>query len=92
MKFLPEVKPLEQHSKEPLSEVIEASVTFSAFEGSLRSLLHFLFYLKQCLPTAAVSLSALEYELVHKLAVSHLCTVRVAYTVYLARLQTVLRC
>ena len=67
----------------------EASATFSAFvgfEGSLRSLLDFLFSLKQCVPTAAVSLSALAYELAHELAVAHLCTVRVAYMVYLARL------
>ena len=87
MKFLPFVKPLEQHSKEA-SEVIEASATFSAFEGSLRSLFVFLFSVKQCVPTAAVSLGTFAYELVHELAVSHLCTVRVAYMVYLARLRT----
>ena len=52
---------------------------FSAFDGSLRSLLDFLFFLKQCVPTAAVSLSALAYKLVHKLAVSHLCTVQVVH-------------
>ena len=69
--------------------MIEASATFSAFEGSLCSLLDFLFFLKQCFPTAAVSLSALAYELVHELAVSHLCTV---YMVYLARLRSALRC
>ena len=61
--------------------MIEASATFSAFEGSLRSLLDFLFSLKQFVPTAAVILSALAYKLVHKLAVSHLCTVRVTYNV-----------
>ena len=75
-----------------VSEVIEASATFSAFEGSLRSLLNFLFALKQCVSTAAVTLSALAYELVHKLAVSHLCTVQVAYMAYLARLQSAVRC
>ena len=58
--------------------MIEASATFSAFEGSLRSLLDFQFSLKQCVPTAAVILSALAYELVHKLAVSRLhCAGRV---------------
>ena len=72
--------------------MIEASATFSAFEGSLRSLLDFLFSLKQCVPTAAVILSALAYELVHELAVSRLCTVRVAYMVYLARLRSAVRC
>ena len=72
--------------------MIEASATFSAFEGSLRSLLDFLFSFKQCVPTAAVSLSALVYELVHELAVSHLCTVRVAYMVYLAQLRSAVRC
>ena len=72
--------------------MIEASATFSAFEASLRSLLHFLFSLKQCIPTAAVILSALAYELVHKLAVSHLCTVRVAYMVYLAQLRSAVCC
>ena len=48
----------------------EASATFSAFDGfvgSLRSLLDFVFSLKQCVPTAAVSLSALAYELAHEL-------------------------
>ena len=89
MKFLPFVKPLEQHSKEA-SEVIEASSTFSAFEGSLRSLFVFLFSVKQWVPTAAVILGTFAYELVHELAVSHLCTVRVAYMVYLARLRTAL--
>ena len=64
--------------------MIEASATFSTFEGSLRSLLAFLFSVKQCVPTAAVSLSALAYEVVHELAVSRLCTVRVACMVYLA--------
>ena len=54
--------------------MIEASATLSAFEGSLRSLLNFLFSLKQCVPTAAVILSALAYELMHEFAVSHLCT------------------
>ena len=39
-----------------------------------------------------MSLSALAYELAHELAVSHLCTVRVAYMVYLARLQSALHC
>ena len=75
--------------------MIEAYATFSAFvgfEGSLRSLLDFLFPLKQCVPTAAVSLSALAYELAHELGVSHLCTVRVAYMVYPARLRSALRC
>ena len=75
--------------------MIEASATFSAFvgfEGSLRSLLDFLFPLKQCVSTAAVSLSALAYELAHELGVSHLCTVRVAYMVYPARLRSPLRC
>ena len=72
--------------------MIEASATFSAFEDSLRSLLEFLFSLKQCVTTAAVSLSAIVYELVHELAVSHLCTVRVAYMVYLARLRSAVRC
>ena len=72
--------------------MIEASSTFSAFEGSLRSLLDFLFSLKQCVPTIAVILSALAYELVHELAVSRLCTVRVAYMVYLARLRSPVRC
>ena len=72
--------------------MIEASATFSAFEGSLRSLLDFLFSLKQCVPTAAVILSALTYELVRELAVSRLCTVRVAYMVYLARLRSAVRC
>ena len=48
--------------------------------------------LKQCVPTAAVILSALAYELVHEFAVSHLCTVRVAYMVYLARLRSAVRC
>ena len=38
-------------------------------------LLDFVFSLKQRVPTAAVSLGALAYELVHKLAVSCLCTV-----------------
>ena len=71
--------------------MIEASAMFSAFDGSLRSLLDFLLYLKQCLPIAAVSLSALAYDLVHELAVSHLCTVQVAYMVYLARLRSALR-
>ena len=70
--------------------MIEASATFSVFEGSLRSLLDFLFSVKQCVPTAAVSLGTFAYELVHELAVSRLCTVRVAYMVYLARLQTAL--
>ena len=70
----------------------EASATFSAFEGSLRSLLDFLFSLKQCVPAAAVILSALAYELVRELAVSRLCTVRVAYMVYLARLRSDVRC
>ena len=65
---------------------------FSAFEGSLRSLLNFLFSMKQCVPTTAVSLSALAYELAHELAVSRLCTVRVAYVVYLARLRSALHC
>ena len=62
--------------------MIEDSATFSAVEGSLRTLLNFLFSLKQCVPTPAVSLNALVYELVHELAVSYLCTVRVAYMVY----------
>ena len=75
-----------------VSEVIEASATFSVFEGSLHSLLNFLFSLKQYVPTAAVILSALVYELVYKLAVSHLCTVQVAYMVYLARLRSAVRC
>ena len=70
----------------------EASATFSAFEGSVRSLLDFLFFLKQCVPTVAVILSTLAYELVHELAVSHLCTVRVTYMVYLARLWSTVRC
>ena len=73
----------------------KASATFSTFvgfEGSLRSLLDFLFSLKRCVPTAAVSLSTLAYELAHELAVSHLCTVRVAYMVYLARLRSALHC
>ena len=65
---------------------------FSAFEGSLHSWLDFLFSLKQCIPTAAVTLSALAYKLVHKLAVFHFCTVRVAYMVYLARLRSTVRC
>ena len=47
--------------------MIEASAMFSAFEGSLRSLLDFLFSLKLCVPTAAVSLSALAYKLLHEL-------------------------
>ena len=47
--------------------MIETSATFSAFEGSLRSLLDFLSSLKQCVPTAAMSLSAFAYELVHEL-------------------------
>ena len=72
--------------------MIEASATLSAFEGSLRSLLDFLFSLKQCIPTAAVILSALAYELVREPAVSRLCTVRVAYMVYLARLRSAVRC
>ena len=72
--------------------MIEASATFSAFEGSLRSLLDFLFSVKQYVPTAAVSLSTLAYGLAHELAVSRLCTVRVAYMVYLARLRSALRC
>ena len=63
--------------------MIEASATFSAIEVSLSSLLDFLFSVKQCVPTAAVSLSALAYELALELAVSHLCTGRVAYMVYL---------
>ena len=69
----------------------ETSATFSAFvgfEGSLHLLLNFLFFLKQCVPTAAVSLSALAYELAHELAVSHLCTVRVTYMIYLAWLRS----
>ena len=70
----------------------EASVTFSAFEGYLRSLLDFLFSMKQCVPTAAVSLSALAYELAHELAVSRLCTVQVPYMFYLAWLRSALRC
>ena len=49
VKFLPFVKPLEQHSKEA-SEVIEASPTFSAFEGSLRSLFVFLFSVNSAFP------------------------------------------
>ena len=72
--------------------MIEASATFSAFEGSLRSLLDFLFSLKQCVATAAVILSALAYELVRELADSCLCTVRVAYMVYLARIRSAVRC
>ena len=72
--------------------MIEASATFSAFDGSLRSLLDFLFSVKQCVPTAAVSLSTLAYELAQELAVSRLCTVLVAYMVYLARLRSALRC
>ena len=67
-------------------------LTFVGFEGSLHSLLDFLFSLKQCVPTVAVSLSALEYELAYELAVSHLCTVRVAYMFYPARLRSALRC
>ena len=67
-------------------------MTFLAFESSLHSLLNFLFSLKQCVPTAAVILSALAYELVHELAVSHLCTVWVTYMVYLARLRSAVRC
>ena len=63
-------------------------MTFLAFEGSLRSVLDFPFSVKQCIPTAAVSLSTLAYELAHELAVSCLCTVRVAYMVYLARLRS----
>ena len=89
MKFLSFVKQPGATFKEA-SEVIEASATFSAFEGSLRSLFVFLFSVKQCVPTAAVSLGNFPYELVHELAVSHLCTVRVAYMVYLARLRTAL--
>ena len=65
---------------------------FSAFEFFLRMLLNFLFSLKQCIPTAAVILSALAYELVHEFAVSHLCTVRVVYMVYLARLRSAVCC
>ena len=72
--------------------MIEASATFPAFEGSLRLVLDFMFSLKQCVPTAAVILSALAYVLVHELAASRLCTVRVAYMVYLARLQSAVRC
>ena len=64
----------------------------SAFESSLRSLLDFLFSVKQCVPTAAVILNALAYEFAHELAVSRLYTVRVAYMVYLARLRSALRC
>ena len=67
-------------------------MTFSAFNGSLHSLLDFLFSLKQCVPTAAVILSALAYKLVQELAVSHLCTVQVAYMVYLARLWSAVHC
>ena len=44
--------------------------------------------MKQCVPTAAVILSALTYELVQELAVSHLCTLLVTYMVYLARLRS----
>ena len=65
---------------------------FSASKGSLHSLLDFLFSLKQCVPTAAVILSALTYELVHELAVSHVCTVRVAYMVYLAQIRSAVCC
>ena len=75
--------------------MIEASATFSAFVGFeffLPSLLDFLFPMRQCVPTAAVSLSALAYELAHELGVSNLCTVRVAYMVYPARLRSALRC
>ena len=75
--------------------MIEASATFSAFvgfEGSLCSLLNFLFPLKQCVPTVAMSLSALAYELAYELGVSHLCTVRVAYMIDPALLRRALRC
>ena len=72
--------------------MIEASTTFSAFEGSLCSLLDFLFSLKQCFPTAAVSMSTLAYELAHDLAVSHLCATQVTYMVYLAQLRSALHC
>ena len=58
----------------------------------MRLLLDFLFFLKQYVPTTAVSLSALVYELVHELAVSHLCTVRGMYMVHQARLQSAVRC
>ena len=88
MKFLPFVKPLQQHSKEA-SEVIEASETFSPFEGSLRSLFVFLFSIKQCVPTAAVSLGTFAYELVHELAVSHLCTVHHGNGVYVTIYQSI---
>ena len=58
----------------------------------MRSLFDFLFSSKQCFPTAAVILSALAHELVHELAVSHVCTVQVAYMDYLARLRSSVRC
>ena len=73
--------------------MIEASATFSAFEGSLRSLLDFLFSVKQCMCSHCCSeFDTLAYELAHKLAVSRLCTVRIAFMVYLARLRSALRC
>ena len=48
---------------------------FSAFVSFVFFALaaHFLFPMKQCVPTTAVSLSALAYELAHELAVSNLC-------------------
>ena len=39
--------------------MIGASASFSAFKGTLRSLLDFLFSLKQCVPTAAVCVECL---------------------------------
>ena len=62
----------------------QVNIHYIEYIGFFALAVRLLFSVKQCVPTAAVSLGTFAYELVYEFAVSHLCTVRLEYMVYLA--------